>query len=502
MEKFSEDDLFLELQNISVQRNGKDSFNELNWKILKSEHWAIVGPVGTGKSILAEAIAGNLITTKGKILYHFVKPEPSGYLNLNKNISYISFAENSASFNYSKHYYQQRFNASQSEESITVKEFLRTAEITREIIDLFSLDELMERQFIKLSNGQTRKVRIAKALSQHPPLLILDDPFIGLDNEARSYLENIINRLADSGTQVILITNRDFIPSSITHVLELENFKIKDLKTAEEFRRSRQIKFETDQKEEIKRLLEIISPQETNFLTAVSFRNVNISYGEKQILKNINWTISKGEKWALLGHNGAGKSTLLSLITADNPQAYSQEFSLFDRKRGTGESIWEIKKRIGFISPEIHLYFRSDMNCVEVAGTGFLDTLFLSRSLSTPETQLLDALFSFFNILHLKEKTFLRISTGEQRVILFIRAVVKNPALFVLDEPFQGMDSNFLIKCQHLLELYCTSDKTLIFVSHLEEEIPSFINRHYLLKDGVGEIRNKENMSGFEENKI
>jgi molybdate transport system ATP-binding protein len=489
MEKYSAEDLFLELKNVSIQKEGSNRFEDVNWRIYKNQQWAIVGPVGAGKSLLAEAIIGNLMIANGKIDYHFIKPEPSGYLNLRKNISYISFAENSNEFNYAKHYYQQRFNASQSEDSITVEQFLGGSEISQEIFDMFGLSELLNRQFIKLSNGQTRKVRLAKSLYYHPSLLILDDPFIGLDNESRNYLENIINKLSHSGTQIITITNRDFIPSCVTHVLEMRNFKIKDIKTAEEFKRSRQTGADSDEKDEIRRLLNIISPQQTNFQTAVCFTNVNISYGEKQILKNINWTILKGEKWALVGHNGAGKSTLLSLITADNPQAYSQDITLFDRRRGTGESIWEIKKRIGFISPEIHLYFRSDINCVDVAGTGFLDTLFLSRHLSAAEHSLLDALFGFFHILHLKDKTFLRISTGEQRVILFIRAIVKNPALFVLDEPFQGMDSFFLKKCLQLLELYCSSDKTLIFVSHIKEEIPSFINRYYFLKEGVGEIR-------------
>jgi molybdate transport system ATP-binding protein len=487
MDSFFPEDLFLELDNISFQVGQGHVIHDFKWKIMNSQNWAIVGPVGSGKSLLAEAIMGNYLIKQGNIKYHFIPPTNEGYRNISKYIAYISFSENSNGFSYSKHYYQQRFNATESEDCITVAEYLNE-EVKCDISEMFGLEELLQRQFIKLSNGQTRKVRIVKALSKNPKLLILDDPFIGLDAESRNLLESIINKLPHTGTKIILITNRTLIPACITHVLEMDNFEKTGISTRSAFLEKHQSENTVEEKHKIQELLNLTAPQNPDFEIAAQFNGVNISYGDKKILKNLNWTIKKGEKWALLGHNGAGKSTLLSLITADNPQAYSQDIVLFDRKRGTGESIWEIKKRIGFISPELHLYFRSDMNCKEVAATGFVNTLFLNRTLKDSEDKLLSYLFDYFEISELEEKTFLRISTGQQRLILFIRAVVKNPVLFILDEPFQGMDHITLKKCQNLLKWYCTPTKTIIFVSHIREEIPDFIDKVYLLNEGEGSL--------------
>lgn len=86
----------------------------------------------------------------------------------------------------------------------------------------------------------------------------------------------------------------------------------------------------------------------------VRLNKVSIRYGDRTILKELDWTVMRGQKWALSGENGAGKSTLLSLVCADNPQSYACDIRLFGRKRGTGESIWEIKKHIGYVSPEMH----------------------------------------------------------------------------------------------------------------------------------------------------
>src|SRR5688572_13384763 len=114
-------------------------------------------------------------------------------------------------------------------------------------------------------------------------------------------------------------------------------------------------------------------------------KKVSVQYGDKIILDEVNWKVMKGERWLLSGPNGAGKSTLLSLITADNPKAYANSIFLFGKKRGSGESIWDIKKKIGFISPELHLFFDQGTSCFDVIASGLFDTIGLFRQLSAAQ---------------------------------------------------------------------------------------------------------------------
>ena len=153
-------------------------------------------------------------------------------------------------------------------------------------------------------------------------------------------------------------------------------------------------------------------------------KNIHIRYGDRTILKDLNWQVKRGEKWALLGVNGSGKSTLLSLICGDNPQAYANDITLFDRKRGTGESIWDIKKRIGYVSPEMHLYYQKNVRCLDVVGSGFFDTIGLYRKCNPEQENLALEWMKAFNISHLKDISFLNVSSGEQRLVLLVRVFI------------------------------------------------------------------------------
>jgi molybdate transport system ATP-binding protein len=212
--------------------------------------------------------------------------------------------------------------------------------------------------------------------------------------------------------------------------------------------------------------------------------NVMVKYDEKIALQEINWTVKKGEKWALLGPNGSGKSTILSLINADHPQAYANQILLFDKIRGSGESIWDIKRRIGFVSPELHLYFRQHMPCWEVAATGYFDTLYLNMKITESQKDTIRHHFEFFNISHLLQHSFQAVSTGQQRLILLIRSLIKQPELIIWDEPYQALDEQNIVLSAKLLQWYCRDFTTLLFVSHYSHEIPAFVDNYLMLDKG------------------
>ena len=197
--------------------------------------------------------------------------------------------------------------------------------------------------------------------------------------------------------------------------------------------------------------------------------------------KDLNWTIKRGEKWALLGVNGSGKSTLLSLICGDNPQAYANDITLFDRKRGSGESIWDIKKRIGYISPEMHLYYLKNVKCIDVVGSGFFDTIGLYKKCNAEQEAIALDWMKTLGIEHIKDISFLNISSGEQRLVLLARVFVKNPDLLILDEPLHGLDVVNKQRVKKLIEDFCDKDKSLIYVTHYENEIPGIVDKRLVL---------------------
>ena len=327
---------------------------------------------------------------------------------------------------------------------------------------------------------------LARALLQEPLLLILDNPYAGLDIQTRQDLNKLLQNLITQHIHIILLTNQNEVPEFVTHVLLLNNFRVKDCYTREAYIAQEKANSPEQSISQLQPILDYFreNNQPAVFDICVRFENTNISYDSKQVLENINWMVKKGDKWALSGPNGSGKTTLLSLINGDNPQAFANKISLFDKRKGSGESIWDLKKRIGFMSPELHLYFRRNITSEAVAATGFVDTLYLNRKLSTSEENLIALFFSYYNLESLRQKSFLELSTGQQRLVLLIRSLLKNPDLLIWDEPFQGLSNTLIAQSLELLKAYATPDKTIIFVSHYNTEIPDWIDKRLTLENG------------------
>ena len=535
---------FIQFNNITLAEPNRTVFSNFSWEMNDNEIWAIVGDTGAGKTSFLKAIAGEYFLKKGNIAYTLnpIEAPLTDFGDLQQgDIAFVPFKEDSTVFHYANHYYQQRYNATESNEGVTVNDFLQQASENtltseqKEILQFMNIERLQPLPFIQLSNGETRRVRLAKALLNNPKLLLLDQPFVGLDTTMRTVLTQYIDKIAQRGVRIIMVVSPNELPNAITHVLQLQHSQIKQATSKQDFELTNPNQPPLTQDSKLRtsdsglrtqdfglrtsdsglrtsdsglrtsdfglltqdsRLRTLDSrlrtsdfglwtqdlhfqrkKRQSSFKLAVSMENVTIQYGEKIILKDLDWKVQKGEKWALLGRNGSGKTTLLSLIYGDNPQAYGMKIKLFDRRRGSGESIWEIKKKIGFTSPEIQFYFEHGATCEAAAASGFFDAMTIERSLSKRELQNLIALFRFYDLEHLMEQPFDSISEGLQRVILLIRALVKDPPLLILDEPFQSMDTHFLNRSKELLRQYCESNKTLIMVTHHAHEIPEFVDK-------------------------
>ena len=218
----------------------------------------------------------------------------------------------------------------------------------------------------------------------------------------------------------------------------------------------------------------------------LKLQNVSIRYGKRTILKDINWTVHEGERWALQGQNGAGKSTLLSLVCADNPQSYACDIHLFGHKRGTGESIWQIKRHIGYVSPEMHRAYLRDLPAIDIVASGLSDSIGLYCRPRPEQREICRQWMKVFGIEEIQDKTFLKLSSGEQRLCLLARAFVKDPELLILDEPLHGLDLKNRKRVREIIRLFCQRPhKTMIMVTHYQEELPDCITHSMELKKNL-----------------
>ncbi len=455
-----------------------------SWEIKSGENWAILGPNASGKSALARAIKGEIPHVRGRMIRH--NPEVEG-----RRIGYVSFELIEEILTREEFRDEERSFSGRGHE-LTARELLRAKDADpaalERLTDLLELHPLLGHGIRSLSNGEFRKLLIARALLPAPKLLILDDPFAGLDAGSRPALAEAITKLMQKGTQILLVTQRpeEVIPG-ITHVLLIRSGRVALTGTREEVltpARMRRIAGKGFA-QMLKSLPEIRLPLteagEAPRLAGeplVEMRNIHIAFGNYVVFDNLNWTVRRGEQWAVVGPNGSGKSTLLSLITGDNLQVYANEVFLFGKRRGEGESIWDIRRRIGVVSPELQLRYRKPISVREVVLSGFFDSIGLYRRADRKQEAVADRWLEILGMADRADRMFTRLSYGEKRLSLIARAMVKSPELLILDEPCQGLDRPNREKVLALMEGIGEQTATgLIYITHHEEEMIPCIDR-------------------------
>lgn len=461
------------------------------------EHIAIIGPNGGGKSMLVDMIIGRHPLLMHDPEYNFY---PSNKPLVSDNIRYITFRDSYGGDNDRTYYLQQRWNQQEIDESTPTveaeleKAFLLSGEDTPErreiqkgIYKMFNMDHLLNKYIILLSSGELRKFKLASTLFANPRVLIMDNPFIGLDADTRNQLRELLATLSyEQKIQIILVLSKiDDIPDFITHVVEVKKLKVYPKMTLKDYLES-QAPFPTHvlSEEKEKAILSLPYYKE-EYCTdeVIKMKNVSIAYGERTILKDLNWTVHNGECWALSGQNGAGKSTLLSLVCADNPQSYACDITLFDNPRGSGESIWDIKKHIGYVSPEMHRSYQRDIPCIRVVASGLKDSVGLYANPNADDIIKCKFWMDIFGLHDKENQTFLQLSSGEQRLVLLARAFVKDPELLILDEPLHGLDNDNRQLVKDVIEIFCKrKNKTMVMVTHYKEELPACIDHSIYLK--------------------
>lgn len=450
----------------------------VNICIENGQQVAICGPNGSGKTLLA-----NILLRQ----YPLLDKRETEYGNgiHGADIRHITFRDSYGSAD-STYFYQQRWNMTEMGDSPVVGDafpFVANQQWKDSLFHLFDLSLIWDKQLVTLSSGEMRKYQLARSLAVKPRIVIIDSPFIGLDRETREMLCGLFEELIDKWDMqiILMVTRPEDIPSFITHVIEVNGKVCRPMTDRQTFLENFKPHIPA-LPQELVTIMHSLPENDIDSEDIVHCNHVNLKYGSRCILDKLDWTIRKGEHWALLGRNGCGKSALLSLIYADNPQSYACDISLFGRARGTGESIWEIKKHIGYVSPEMHRSYTRHYPAIDIVASGLHDSVGLYKKITKEERESCRVWMQIFGMSEFENRDFYYLSSGEQRMILLARAFVKNPSLIILDEPLHGLDTANRNLVMQIIKAFCNQpQKTLIIVTHYPEELPDTIDHQLKL---------------------
>ena len=527
----------LEFQAVTIHRADVNALRELNWRIGAGENWAVIGPNGAGKSSLAAAITGNA-TISGEIEYGFGADDADPC----ERIASVSFQLQRQFVAQSDGYYQSRWYLGEEHATLTAAQALglptsrdrkgvghsRSLAVAArhqvaarkriaDVVECMGLTGVLERQTLHLSTGEMRRLLIARALLLSPALLLLDEPFIGLDIKGRATLAEALHAVMVGGKSaavpfnapILFLTARPWeIPCGFTHALYLRDGKVlgsAKLGTPQAKRLERRA-FAAPKtplgKPPLQRARAALVHRSSFIIHHSSFttrrssliarrsalielRNVRVKAGDALILNGLDWTVLPGEHWAVLGPNGVGKTTLLSLLTGDHPQSYAQHVSIFGKPR-RAQSTWDLKAKIGYAAPDIALHYDGSTQTLDFVCTGFFETLGLYHRVSPKQKSIAWKWLNYFGLDALAARPFRLLSDGHQRLALLARALVKQPRLLILDEPCQGLDRRARARVCEALDALCAhTPTTLIIVSLYIDELPRCITHRMEMRRGM-----------------
>lgn len=327
----------------------------------------------------------------------------------------------------------------------------------------FDVTTTTNNSLLHSSEGERKQALLQHIISQKTDYLIVDNVFGNLDVAKQAAIEKTLTSLSNT-VQIIQITNRitEILPF-ITKTYQLQEGNLVAFNVFEVSTKKRISSF-------INALPKAYRPVSENFNPLIKFNKVSVSYNNRPILKDIHWEINHGEFWQLIGANGSGKSTLLSMIYGDNPKAYGQAITLFGVKKGSGESVWDIKRKIGYFSSEMLRGFKRLDSIANMIVSGFFDSVGLYKEPTNEQIKITEQWLYVLKMYDKRKDHFLDLSKGHQRLVLIARAMVKHPPLLILDEPTNGLDDADAYLFTELINKIATeTDTAILYVSHRKE---------------------------------
>lgn len=489
--------ILISLSHCDIATSRATLFENISWQMRKGQTWLVIGRNGSGVTSFLDALAGERDVRIVSSQYFSVFADSVEIVSLEKAARVIAEErENDESDYIDGGVDIGRTGRVFIAEPLTgrLRKGNELPEIVRRIesfpaVKLCGVENILDRGIKYMSTGEVRRTLLARALVSGKRLLILSNPFAGLDVESRAILLNFFNTIAKQ-QNIILATDRYAeIPDAVTHVLEFENNAVSfcgeraDYERLVESRAEEKAKTRDAERMEFAMEVNALSAEravtdgnagKTHDIPLIEMNHVNVGWGENKVLVDLTWALRRGEHWLIRGPNGSGKTTFLELITGDNMQVFSNDVRLFGYRRGSGETIWDIKKRLGIVSYRMHVEYRmvNSTTLLNVIVSGFHDSIGLYEKPTDTEIAAAHKWLTLAGFAGRENESFGNLSYGEQRAILILRAAVKCPPVLILDEPCHGLDENYRQKILDLLEIIAeTGDTTLLHVTHEVDEV-------------------------------
>ena len=510
-----EDENLISVDRCSVKGMSKTYLKNFSWKMKSGEAWLVTGPNGGGKADFLKALSGELSFVPEEDTESKISPSFSSLFE--KSVAVVSLEE-AARLIEEERARDESEIMDREDEGRTGRQYI--AEVlggsskkhaplppvahrleTFPQVKLCGVEKILDRGLRYMSTGEIRRTLLCRALLSGCRLLILSDPFAGLDVESRKILLEFFDTITsrqlggmktESGFPTIILSMERFheIPKSVNRVLEISGRKIvfsgsrDDYELLLEKRASENASVDEKKRRDFLSALEKIRTEYKNLLpdeektdsdeSLIRFENVNVGWGENHVLRDLSWEVRRGNHWLIRGPNGSGKTTILELITGDNMQVFREKIFLFGKRRGSGETIWDIKKKLGIVSYRLHVEYRmvGSTSLIETVVSGFHDSIGLYEQATDFEIASAKQWLNLAGFSGRENESFGSLSYGEQRAILILRAAVKLPCVLILDEPCHGLDENNREKILHLLETVGNSGTTtLLHVTHDASEV-------------------------------
>lgn len=473
----------LELNSLNLVYRALPALTNINWLIGQGEQWACLGPNGSGKTSLARVLCAQETHYSGEY-------KRSSLLH-DKGISYVCFEQAKALCDRDKKLDDSEFRADASDPGTSVKTAIlgprEPDAVFEHWVDRLNIKHILNRGLRFISTGEMRKTLLIKAILDQPALLILDSPLDGLDLASQDEMRQVIDEMLYTSMTVLLLCRAmEDVPQGISHVLVLDDGKQLLQGTRTDVLADAETLALMQPPLPTLAALPAITPRSYELPSSgplFELRGVNVSYGELTVLKNVNWTMERSSHCCVSGPNGCGKTTLLSLITGDNHKAYGQDITLFGIRRGSGESVWDIKQKYGQLDTQLHLNYVRGMKVLEVVVSGFFDTIGLYDDWGDQQRETAEAWLQALGLAQYLQESFDALSFGLQRMVLLARAMVKSPIILLLDEPTLGLDGHHrALILRAINHIGTNSDTRIIFVSHSAGEVPNCINQHLVFE--------------------
>lgn len=469
----------LSLDHVQLVYRALPALQDINWQPTPGQQWACLGPNGAGKTTLAGILSGQLD--------HFSGEYTQSPRLKEGGVAYVCFEQAKALFERDRKLDDSETRADATDPGTRVQQLIvgntQPDERFLEWAKRLGIESILQRGLRYISTGEMRKALLAKAILSEPALLILDSPLDGLDASSQRTLGGAIEELLVAGPALLLLLRQlEDIPDGVTHLMVMDAGTIVASGDRATVLASSAVQELMTPPLTALQSLPAPAPRPYTLPTdspLLQLQNVNVHYGDLHVLRDVTWRLERGQHCYVSGPNGCGKSTLLSLVTGDNHKAYGQDIALFGLRRGSGESIWDIKQKFGQLDNQLHLTFARGMKAIEVVISGFFDTVGLYDDWGDDQRASAEQWLAGLGLLDIGRESFDALSFGLQRMVLLARAMVKSPAILLLDEPTLGLDGHHRKMMLRAIDhIAANSDTQVIFVSHCAGDVPDCINQH------------------------